>query len=171
MTNPLPADPKLTDKEWIAFPGGELEAPRPRTMCRACRATRRTAASLARKTLCFSCYRLDLDRQRGFKAAGELNTASEERFQSTLPFEPVDRVRLMQLRLERGVARAEASRGTGKYVARRRQAQIAARHTLERIAAGIRAHEAFARERTVPDVLHAAEVQLPDAWLQYAVGR
>jgi hypothetical protein len=171
MTSPLPLDPKLTDKEWIAFPGGELEAPRPRALCPDCRKTRRHAASLARQTLCFRCYRLDLDRQNGIKAAAELNTASEARFQATLPFEPVDRVRLMQLRASRSLARVQERGGAGRFTNRRRQAQISARHALERIADGLRSRQSVATSAQRGDLAHAAEIQLPDSWLPYAVGR
>ena len=170
---PLPADPQLVEKEWIAFPGGELEAPRPRVYCPECRATRRQAASLARRTLCFRCYRLSLDRERGIKAAGELNTASEIRFQTTLPFEPVDRVRLAQLRAARSVARAESRKGIGVYVDKRRQAQISARHALVKLADGLRSRHAGAAEveRVTAGALHAAEIQLPDAWLPFVAAR
>lgn len=172
-SHPVQVNPQLIEKEWITFPGGELEAPRPRVLCPSCRATRRHAASLAKRTLCFRCYRLDFERERGLKAAAELNTASEQRFQSTLPFEPVDRTRLACLRAERAVARAEARVGTGAYVNKRRQAQIAARHALERIAAGLRARHASPAEhdRVIGDVLHAAELQLPESWLPFAASR
>src|SRR4051794_13324953 len=105
-SNPLPVDPQLAQREWVSFPGGELEAPRPKMRCPECRANRRTAASLARKTLCFRCYRVELDRERGIAAAAALDTASEIRFQTTLPFEPVDRMRLAHLRATRATARA-----------------------------------------------------------------
>ena len=90
-------------REWQALPGGELEAPRPKALCRSCR--ERLRESVARgvwpersKTLCFGCYRTQLDRDRRIKAAAELNTASEARFQTSLPIEPVNRARLQQLR-------------------------------------------------------------------------
>ena len=43
---------------------------------------------------------------------------------------------------------------------RRRQAQIAARRALEQV-------DASPRSRRALDALHAAELQLPDAWLPY----
>lgn len=171
---PLSAAPQLTsDRDWMAFPGGELEAPRPKVLCPPCRATRRHAASLARRTLCFRCYRLSLDRERGLAAAAELNTASVVRFQTTLPFEPVDRVRLARLRATRGAARLEARKGIGEYAFRRRRAQIVARHALAQIAAGLRARQAPAslRERITASTMHAAELQLPEAWLPFIAAR
>jgi len=165
--NPLPVDPQLVEREWISFPGGELEAPRPKLRCRECRATRRTAASLARKTLCFNCYRAELDRERGIAAAAELNTASEIRFQNSLPFEPVDRMRLAQLRASRATARAESARGTGQYVDRRRRAQIAARHALERLSAGLRARQAPMAEPRY----RVERLDVPAAWLPFVASR
>ncbi|MDR1990900.1 MAG: hypothetical protein LBQ09_11810 [Acidobacteriaceae bacterium] len=169
MTSPQPFDPTFaelnTHHEWMAFPGGELEAPRPKALCPACRKTRRQAASLARKTLCFRCYRMDLDRQQGIQAAANVNTASEARFQTTLPFEPVDRIRLLRLRAARTRARGRASRFTN----RRRQAQLAARHALDCVAGGIRARAVVAARQPRVDLAHAANVQWPD--LPYAVGR
>lgn len=166
-SNPLPADPQLADREWVAFPGGELEAPRPKLRCPECRANRRTAASLARKTLCFRCYRAELDRERGIATAAQLNTASEIRFQTTLPFEPVDRVRLAQLQATRLAARTEASRGTGRFVDRRRRAQLIARQTLERLAAGLRGTEA---PQMAPRY-RVERVDVPAAWLPFVASR
>jgi hypothetical protein len=165
--------PAVSDRDWMAFPGGELEAPRPRVLCPSCRATRRHAASLARRTLCFRCYRLGLDRDRGLKAAAELNTASLARFQTALPFEPVDRVRLARLRAARDGARIEERRGAGQYVDRRRQAQMAARRALAQIAAGLRARQASASfpGRITESEMHAAEMQLPEAWLPFVAAR
>src|SRR5436189_5746969 len=107
--------PEVTDGEWIALPGGGLEGQRPKGMCPACRERLRAAARAAesavagpqpRVPLCFACYRVDQARERALLAARNLLTASEARFQSTLPFEPVNRVRLEQLRAERSTARA-----------------------------------------------------------------
>src|SRR5436190_17272248 len=88
------------DNDWVQFPGGELEGERPRTLCAACREQLHAAgrgvggAAPARPPLCFQCYRAELERQRALKAAGDLNTASDARFQDGLPFEPIDRARL-----------------------------------------------------------------------------
>src|SRR5262245_41134217 len=128
---------QVADKEWVTFPGGELEGERPKALCPACReAVRSGRASAPRRTLCFQCYRAELDRQRALRAAGDLDTASEARFQSQLPFERVDVARLETLK----TARAEVRRrNAGGYDDRRRRAQIEARHALQTIAANLRA--------------------------------
>ncbi|OFW27364.1 MAG: hypothetical protein A3H97_11010 [Acidobacteria bacterium RIFCSPLOWO2_02_FULL_65_29] len=121
-----------------------------------------------------------MDRQRAFKAAGALDTASDERFQSTLPFEPVNIARLVHLKAEWAVAQADRQTGAGRYAHRVRLAQIAARHALRRIAAGVDAgcgpdeeqhdlHEH--RAAVLAAAAHAAELQLPDAWLPFVVSR
>jgi hypothetical protein len=188
---PVESAAQVLEYEWVGFPGGELEGKRPKTLCLACRAAvqRQAATGSAvavpssvtspSRPLCFQCYRADLDRERALKAAGELDTASDARFQSQLPFEPVNRARLQMLKVERSAARASAVQdigqyqGTGPYAAKRRQAQIAARHALQAIATGLKA-------RTVAPVLyaqalasaaHAAELQLPEAWLPFVVSR
>ena len=135
------------DAEWLALPGGELEAPRPRTLCSSCKEQLRQAvargtwptADQRPRTLCFRCYRTQVERDRRFRAAAELETASEARFQCTLPFEPVNRVRLHQLRAARHTARTDERQGVGRYVDKRRKAQIHARHAMQRIAEGLRA--------------------------------
>lgn len=171
-SHPLPVDPQLVEKEWIAFPGGELEAPRPKLYCPECRATKRHAASLARKTLCFKCYRLSLDRERGIKAAAELDTASEIRFQTQLPFEPVDRTRLAMLRAVRATARSEAAKGLGVHADRRRRAQITARHALERIAQGLRArHVAVTGYDSGQTAARNTKLEVPPAWLPFVGAR
>ena len=131
--------------------------------CAACRA--RGGAPESRAPLCFQCYRAELDRERALKAAGQLDTASDERFQSTLPFEPIDMPRLQMLRLERAAERAALQMGAGRYVDKRRQAQIAARHALQQIAAGVQARGATLA------AIHAAELQLPEAWIPFVVSR
>src|SRR5690242_17765063 len=125
--------PEVAEGEWVGFPGGELEGRPPRVLCPACRealkrdaAAARAASSGQPKPLCFQCYRAELARERALKAAGEINTASEARFQCTLPFEPVNRARLDRLRGERELARAAAQAGVGRYGDRRRHAQIEA---------------------------------------------
>src|SRR5439155_2048224 len=97
-------DTQVASKEWVSFPGGELEGRRPRALCPACREAleREAGARLSLRTshprtsrpLCFQCYRVDLDRERALQAACDLNTASAARFQSQLPFERVNRGRL-----------------------------------------------------------------------------
>jgi hypothetical protein len=126
------------------------------------------------RPLCFQCYRLELDRERALQTAGELDTASDARFQSQLPFEPVNRGRLEMLKVERSVARsAEALGARHQYVDRRRHAQIAARHALQQIASGLKARQlAPAIQAQVMDAaIHAAELQLPEAWLPFVVSR
>jgi len=160
-------------------------------MCRACReALGREAAGSVRETpltprarltgparparlLCFHCYRAELDRERALRDAGDLNTASVERFQSQLPFEPVDVVRLDALKADRAQARAAASEGVGRYADRRRQAQIEARRALRSIGDHLRARHlpAALRARIVDAAIHAAELQLPEAWLPFVMSR
>lgn len=168
----LPADPQLVEKEWIAFPGGELEGPRPKVYCAECRVTRRHAASLAKRTLCFKCYRLGLERERGIKAAAELNTASEIRFQTTLPFQPVDRVRLATLRASHAAVKAESVKRAGSYTHRRRRAQITARHALERISQGLRSrHVNVVMNREGDNITRTAKLEVPPAWLPFVGAR
>jgi hypothetical protein len=182
---PLPVSPVaegLIADDWSSLPGGELEAPRPRTLCSGCRDRLKQAgtsplrAALAErrpKAICFGCYRAELDRERALKAAGQLDTASEERFQCSLPFEPVNRERLDQLKARREVARTAERAGLGQFVDKRRQAQIAARHALQNIAAGLKARGVAVPERHPRSMaaVHAAELQLPDAWVPYVVSR
>jgi len=173
--------------EWVSFPGGELEGKRPKVLCPECRELLKREASGSQsgafaspsrpsspsRPLCFQCYRADLERDRAIRAAGQLNTASEERFQSQLPFETVDKPRLEMLKAERTEARAAAVIGVGRFVDQRRRAQIAARHALQTIAAGLRTHrlDATDRDREMAMAIHAAELQLPDAWLPFVVAR
>ena len=154
---------QVAEKEWVTFPGGELEGERPKALCPGCRAALKAGRSAASaRTLCFQCYRADLDRQRALRAAGDLDTASEARFQSQLPFEPVNVGRLTTLK----AARAEVRRQhAGGFDDRRRRAQIDARHALQTIAAHLRARGLS------PDAIDAAELQLPEAWLPYVVAR
>ncbi len=140
---------QLVEREWVSFPGGELEGTRPRTLCAPCREQLRRDATLGvkpsrRRALCFQCYRAELEREKTLQAAGQLDTATDARFQFALPLEPVNQPRLERLRAERRVARAELSQGTGRFVDKRRQAQIAARHALQSIAAGLKARQALA---------------------------
>ena len=171
---------ELVTEEWVTFPGGELEGKRPKALCAQCRealkrqsAASSPAGSKTSRRLCFDCYRADFARMRALKAAGELNTASEARFQTQLPFEPVNQARLDSLKAARVEARAEASRGPGQYADRRRRAQIQARHALQTIAAGLEARRltAAAQSQAMASAIHAAELQLPEAWLPYVVSR
>jgi hypothetical protein len=108
--------------------------------------------------LCFQCYRAGLDHDLALKAASQLATATEERFQFLLPFEPVNRARLARLRAERGAARAGLRAGRGIYADRRRKAQMVARQALQRLATGPR----------VRAVNLGPELQLPEAWRPFA---
>ena len=180
-----------TENEWVTFQGGELEGARPKAMCPACRLrASRASARQGRDGLqtahdgtsperrapspaCFQCFRVDQARQRALRAARALNTASEARFQDTLPFEPVNRARLEQLRAERSTARATLKTGSARFADKRRHAQIAARHALDRIAAGLRSGGARDVERhtAISEAIHAAELQLPEAWIPFVVSR
>jgi hypothetical protein len=176
-----PVTGQVVEQEWVSFPGGELEGKRPKALCAACRealtreasASRASRASRVSRLLCFECYRADLDRERGLRAAGELDTASDARFQGQLPFEPVNRARLGMLKAERSSARAAASQGIGQYVDKRRHAQIEARHALQQIGAGLNARQLApaVREQVMAAAIHAAELQLPEAWLPFVVSR
>ena len=140
---------------------------RPKVMCPACRKQSRRSP-----TLCFQCYRAELERERALKAAGQLDTASEARFQSALPFDPVNKPRLDMLRAERMASRS-AFQKSAEFVEKRRRAQIAARHALLGIAAGLRSRGAatIEQERVVSAAIHAAELQLPESWLAFVIAR
>jgi hypothetical protein len=110
------------------------------------------------------------------KTAGAFEAISEARFQDGLPFEPVDRPRLERLKAERVRVRRQARVGVGRYVDKRRQGQMAARHALQRIASGLASRHItpVARavvEREELDAIHAAELQLPGAWLPFVIAR
>jgi hypothetical protein len=171
---------QTTESDWIEFPGGELEGRRPRALCPACReelnaiaARKRVDRNRVRSPLCFQCYRAELERQRALEAAGNLDTASEARFQFGLPFEPVNHARLEMLRAERATARAVLRSGPDRFADRRHRAQIAARHALQRIAAGLSSGDVSKaeRDRVMLAAAHAAELQLPEAWLPFVVAR
>jgi hypothetical protein len=174
---------QVVEEDWVSFPGGELEGKRPRALCPSCREalTREAGAPSHLRTshprtagpVCFQCYRAELERERALSAAGALDTASEARFQSQLPFEPLNRVRLDMLKAERADARAAARQGIGQYGDRRRRAQIEARHALQATVSGLKARQlAPAVEAQAMDAaIHAAEIQLPDAWLPFVVSR
>lgn len=180
---------QVEDKEWVGFPGGELEGQRPRALCPGCHERLQAEAESLRskprlsegaRPLCFQCYRLALDRDRALRTAGQISTASEERFQTSLPFEVVDAARLERLRGERAAARAELQRtGTGRFEDRRRRAQIAARHALQRVSAGLAVRDTSAQlvtsdhehRQRLAAAAHAAELQLPDSWLPFVLAR
>ena len=148
------------------------------TPCPSCReALKREAAtygpsSRRSRLLCFDCCRADLERARAFKAAGELDTASEARFQSQLPFEPVNRSRLEMLKAERSESRAAARRGISQYVDKQHHAQIEARHALQANAGSLKDRELApaAQVQAIPSVIHA-ELQLHDVLLPFAASR
>ncbi len=179
----LAVTPQLADSEWVPFPGGELEGTRPKALCAACRARLAALAVTAvpesavkqhAAPLCFECYRAGLERDRKLGLAAAIDTASEARFQSALPFEPVNHGRLAMLKVERAQARATLHASpAGRFVDRRRQAQIAARHALQRIADGLRSRAASPAEtsRSLAAAAHAAELQLPETWLPFVVSR
>jgi hypothetical protein len=162
------ADVVEQEADWVVFPGGELEGRRPKVLCGACRSRRPAGPAAA---LCFECYRAERARERKLEAAGRLATASPERFQHLLPFEPVNRARLERLRVERETARASLQRGTDRFAQRRRQAQLSACRALRNLAAELSARDAGAAEkaRSIMAAVHAAELQLPDAWLPFVV--
>ena len=166
---------EVTEGEWVSFPGGELEGQKPKVMCPACRERLRAAARATAVTptgpapVCFECYRVDLARQRALHAARNLNTASEARFQGSLPFDPINRARLERLRAERATVRAAMKVGTACFVDKRRRAQIAARHVLERLAAGLDSHVATPADREPARA--DGVVQLPEAWLPFVMSR
>ena len=187
---------QATDKEWITFPGGELEGKRPKVLCQACRqhlqqAARNGDTPSARRPLCFQCYRAELERVGALKAAGQLDTSSGARFQCGLPFDPVNTSRLAALNDQRLAARAAASAGAGRFADRRRRAQIAARHALQSIGAGLKVRldadaphdeksasgintpetSAAARAPAMAAAIHAAELQLPESWLPFVIAR
>lgn len=181
---------QVAREEWVSFPGGELEGKRPKALCAACRERLKREALSSRpsgpsrhsspsRPLCFQCYRADLDRERAIAAAGRLDTSSDARFQYQLPLEPINQPRLDALKTARADARTASMQGNGVYADKRRRAQIAARHALQTIAEGLRARTiAASSQRDVPfdrhemfDAIHAAELQLPDAWLPFVVSR
>ena len=169
---------QVLTEEWVTFPGGELEGRRPMALCAACRESGKRAAAIPRSSgparrLCFDCYRADMARTRALKEAGELDTASVARFQTQLPFEPVNQPRLDSLKAARAAAREADRQGAGQYADKRRRAQIQARHALRTIAAGLsaRALTPAAKELAMTAAIHAAELQLPEAWLPYVVSR
>jgi hypothetical protein len=164
--------PSSADNDWMAFQGGELEGRRPAICCPACRRFRGQPTERARP-LCFQCYRADFDRARALRAAGGLETASEGRFQFLLPFERVNRPRLIMLKADRAAARVSSRTGSGRFTERVRHAQIAARHAFQTGASGLQlpATPARSRDRWWRAAAHAVELQLPESWLPFVVVR
>ena len=153
----------MIDSEWVVFRGGELEGRRPKALCQACRERRSRSGSPT--PLCFMCYLVEVRRERALLAAGQLDTASDERFQAALPFDPVNKARLDVLRADRLEGRTAMRSGMGRWADKRRQAQIAARRAL-------RATAADPQGPCVPmSAIRAAELQLPEAWLSFVVSR
>lgn len=172
---------QTVDTEWVAFPGGELEGRLTRALCLDCRnrlardwEVRRSAGGhSSRRPLCFQCYRAGLAQARALQAAGQRATASEARFQDSLPFDPVNKARLTVLKMERAAARTASLLGPDRFAQQRRRAQIAARQALREV--GI---ELERRRLPIADDLraraaatHAAELQLPESWLAFVVSR
>jgi hypothetical protein len=165
---------EVPDYEWEPFPGGELEGRRPPRLCPECRTglNRQKSGSpraAGNQPLCFQCYRLELDRERALHAAANLDTASEARFQETLPFEPVDRGRLLRLKVDRLAAREVSRSGFGRFEERRRQAQLAARRALLAILG--RGRGTGMPNHDYQSAVDAAELQLPESWLPFVVSR
>lgn len=174
--------PAHADIDWTPFPGGELEGPRSKVRCPECRAkagqpSTETPVPVGKPALCFQCYRAGVEADRKIKAAGELNTASEARFQAALPFEPVNVARLAGLKVQREEARLKARAGAGSYVEKRHRAQIEARHALARIFQGLKERRLMDVARPEPrgaafdTITRAAELQLPESWLPFVVSR
>jgi hypothetical protein len=63
QTTTEPIGEKATD-DWVTFPGGELEGKRPKAVCPACREAMNRGFVPTARTLCFQCYRAELDRAR-----------------------------------------------------------------------------------------------------------
>jgi hypothetical protein len=174
--------PQDIEAEWVPLSGGALEARRPEAVCPACVAGRRrwSAWRLGGGTerpqdtpLCFQCFRKGLDRERGLTAARDLNTASEARFQSISPFEPVDLERLERLRAERAGERGSRS-ALVPFDLKRRKAQIEARHALDGIrrrsaAPGGGSASSVGPGRSRLPMLRATELPFPESWLPFVV--
>lgn len=166
------------DQEWVALRGGELEGRCPRTKCPSCRLARSkrrhsssaTADRAVTEPVCFLCYRAGLERERSLRSARTLFTGSQARFRHVLPLEPVDRKRLVHLRSERVASRRTSAEGIGQFAARRRRAQVEARHQLLRIETAARPGAPTSGEaRALWVVARAAELQLPESWLPFVV--
>ena len=77
--NPAPMTTPIVEQEWLAFPGGELEARRPRALCSRCREAlqdrldRPSSGSASNRSICFDCYRADLNRERALFVLGKID--------------------------------------------------------------------------------------------------
>ena len=183
---------QIVDDEWMTFPGGELEGKRVQALCPACReqlervAAGQGGAAIRPRALCFQCYRAGFDSACGPREHSESSSGAARasgggapravenvRWQWLLPFEPVNKPRLERLKAERAVARATIHVDAGRYADKRRQAQIAARHALDAIAAGLDLGQLAPteRDRLMNGAIHAAELQLPESWLSFVVAR
>jgi hypothetical protein len=179
---------QAVENDWVSFPGGELEGRRPKTVCPACRERLRRAVDHRRvfgaatdplerhltRTVCFQCYRADLERERALRAAGQVFTGSEARFQEQLPFEAVQEGRLATLKAERAEARGQLLHGVERFADRRRRAQMAARRALQALVATkttARPGKPAVYDATIAAAFHAAELQLPDSWLPFVMAR
>ena len=109
---------QAVDGEWVMFPGGELEGRPPKALCQQCRERkarfrfRGVVRADRSHTLCFQCYRAELDRCRAQR----------------LPPSPLAR------RLAGAIVQfpeASANPVYAELTARRRHAQMAARHALD----------------------------------------
>ena len=121
---------KLLKKNGLRFQAASWKGSGPRCMCPACRLrafrasasqgraprTRRASPeSRAPSPESRSVFSATASTRRASgrcSAARNLNTASEARFQDSLPFEPVNRARLERLRAERSTARAALKSGS-----------------------------------------------------------
>jgi hypothetical protein len=205
MVKPCSETLQTAGPEWVMFPGGELEGKRPRALCPACRERLKRAATQAiqpvrdrQKPICFQCYRAELERDSALRAAGQLETASDARFQYTLPFDPVDPVRLAFLKAERAAERQarrvlaglstvtrtgvsqviEPRPGVSQVIEPRPGvSQVIERCADRRRQAQIAARHALQAirpamsERAMVAAIHAAELQLPESWLPFVVSR
>ena len=153
--------------DWMAFPGGELEAPRPAGRCPACRRLGRIRQDHA--PVCFQCYRDGQRREQLLREAAQRETTSEAQFQWTLPFEPVNTRRLESLKALRATERA----GGSGFSERRRRAQIAARHMLRMLEAGLQNERTSRgmRQSALAAAAHVADLQFPEAWWPFVVAR
>jgi hypothetical protein len=123
--------------------------------------------------VCFQCYRDGQRREQLILEAAQRETTSEAQFQWTLPFEPVNARRLESLKALRATDRDTQPGGINGFAERRRRAQIAARHMLRMLEAGLQNESTLAgnRHRALAAAAHVAELQFPDAWLPFVVAR
>src|SRR5262249_11727501 len=107
------------------------------------------------------------------RAAGQVFTGSEARFQEQLPFEPIQEARVAMLKAEREQARGALLQGTDRFAHRRQRAVLAARRALQTMVATRTASRVRSADydQMIAAALHAAELQLPDAWLPFVAAR